>query len=95
MPIAISVTWDVIRYPKKSKKLAKLLLKFDEVLGLKINEEGEIRTEIPDEILNLVQERKIARENKDWELSDKIRDIIKEKGYIIKDSKEGITIEKA
>lgn len=95
MPIAISVVWDVIRYPIKSKKLAQLLLKFDEVLGLQIDRKEEKKEEIPEEIWNLIEERKKARENKDWELSDKIRDIIKEKGYSIKDSKNGIEIEKA
>lgn len=93
MPIAMSVVWDVIRYPKKSKELAKLLLKFDEVLGLKIDEKSVEEIEIPEEILKLAEERKVARENKDWELSDKIRDIIAEKGYIIKDTKEGIELE--
>lgn len=93
MPIAMSVVWDVVRYPKKSKKLANLLLKFDEVLGLKIDENIQEKKDIPEEILKLVEERKKARENKDWELSDKIRDIIAEKGYIIKDTKEGTQIE--
>ena len=95
MPMAISIVWDIMRYPKKSKELAKLLLKFDEVLGLQIDKKVENEEEIPEEIIKLVEERKRARENKDWELSDKIRDIIKEKGYSIKDSKEGVTIEKA
>ena len=95
MPMAISIVWDIMRYPKKSKELAKLLLKFDEVLGLQIDKKIENKEEIPEEIIKLVEERKKARENKDWELSDKIRDIIKEKGYSIKDSKEGVTIEKA
>ncbi len=95
MPIAMSVVWDVVKYPKKSKKLADLLLKFDKVLGLKIDEKTSEQIEIPEEILKLVEERKKARENKDWKLSDEIRDIIKEKGYIIKDSKDGCTIEKA
>ena len=93
MPIAMSVVWDVVRYPKKSKALANLLLKFDSVMGLNIDKEEE-REEIPEEIQKLLEERKIARENKDWELSDKIRDIIKEKGYIIKDSQQGMIVEK-
>ena len=93
MPIAMSVVWDVVRYPKKSKALANLLLKFDSVMGLNIDKEEE-REEIPEEIQKLLEERKIARENKDWELSDKIRDIIKEKGYIIKDSQKGMIVEK-
>lgn len=94
MPVAMSVVWDIIRYPKKSKNLAKLLLKFDEVLGLKIDEESEEKEEVPEEILKLAEEREKARQNKNWEMSDKIRDIIKEKGYIIKDSKDGTQIEK-
>ena len=94
MPVAMSIVWDVVRYPKKSKTLAKLLIKFDEVLGLKIDEIKNEKNDIPEEILKLLEERKIARENKDWELSDKIRGIIKEKGYIIKDSKDGAEVEK-
>ncbi len=93
MPSAMSVVWDVVRYPKKSKKLSSLLLEFDSVLGLKIDQ-GQEKQEIPQEIQQLIEERKTARENKDWELSDKIRDIIKEKGYIIKDSKDGMILEK-
>lgn len=93
MPVAMSIIWDIIKYPKKSKSLAKLLLKFDEVLGLKIDEEQEVKIEIPEEIRKLMEQRKRAREEKNFELSDKIRDIIKEKGYIIKDLKDGMTIE--
>jgi len=33
MPVAMSVVWEIIKNPKKSKKLQELLLKFDEVLG--------------------------------------------------------------
>lgn len=94
MPNAMSIVWEVIKYPKKSKKLSELLLKFDKVLGLKLNEDDKKEIDIPEEIQKLLEERKVARENKDWELSDKIRDIIKEKGYIIKDSKDGVTVEK-
>ena len=97
MPLAMGVVWEVVRSDKKSPKLAELLLKFDTVLGLKITEEvkkDEKQEEIPEEILKLVEERKIARANKDWTKSDELREIIKEKGYVVKDSKEGTTIEK-
>ena len=36
MPVAMSVVWDVIKNPVKSKKLANLILKFDEVLGFNL-----------------------------------------------------------
>ena len=95
MPVAMSVVWDVVKNPEKSKQFAKLLLEFDKVLGVDI-EKGEDKKEIelPQEIKDLLEQRKQARENKDWALSDKIRDELKEKGYMVKDTKEGMTIEK-
>ena len=58
MPIAISIVWDVIKYPKKSKKIAELLLKFDQVLGIKIDEKPKESIELPEEIQKLLEERK-------------------------------------
>lgn len=95
MPVAMSVIWDVVKNPNKSKQLAELLLDFDKVLGVDIEKENEDKVvEIPDEINELIEQRKQARENKDWALSDKIRDELKEKGYIVKDTKEGMQVEK-
>ncbi len=93
MPVAMSVVWELAKRPEKSKKVSKLLKDFDRVLGLKIDEYK--KQDIPNEIKELLKQREEARKNKDWSESDKIRDIIKEKGYIVKDSKEGQTIEKA
>lgn len=95
MPVAMSVIWDVVKNPNKSKQLAKILLDFDKVLGVDIEKKSEDKVvEIPDEINELIEQRKQARENKDWALSDKIRDELKEKGYIVKDTKEGMQVEK-
>lgn len=93
MSNAMSIVWDAVRYPKKSKELANLLLEFDKILGLNIDKKQEIKEDIPEEILKLLEKRKKAREEKNWAMSDEIRDIIQEKGYIIKDSKSGQTIE--
>ncbi len=95
MPVAMSVIWDIIKNPKKSKQLADLLLSFDKVLGIKIDEKIEQKEEeIPQEILELIEQRKIARQEKNWTLSDDLRDKIKELGYAVKDSKDGMTVEK-
>lgn len=95
MPAAMGVVWEVVRQDKKSDKFAKLLLKFDTVLGLKIDEEcNKPKEELPEEILELIEERKKARENKEWNKSDELRDIIKEKGYEIKDTKDGMEVKK-
>ena len=96
MPVAMSVVWDVIKENKKSKQFKDLLLEFDEVLGLNLKEYtgAEKRGELSEEILKILEERKLARENKDFKKSDELRDLLKEKGYIVKDSKEGMTVEK-
>ena len=99
MPLAMSIVWEVARNDCKSKELADLMLEFDKVLGLDlINSENYIKgqsdIEIPNEIKELLEKRKVAREEKNWALSDEIRDKIKNKGYIVKDTKEGMTVEK-
>ncbi len=97
MPVAMSVIWEILKNPKKSKKLQKLLLKFDEVLGLNLKEykKEENSIKLPEEIQKLVDQRNEARTNKNWNESDRIRDILIEKGYLVKDSKEGTIVEKA
>ena len=102
MPGAMGIVWEVIKSPQKSHKLAELLLKFDEVLGLDLKNSKKYlekfqksKTEdLPEEIKQLVEERKQARENKDWAKSDELRDLITSKGYSIKDTKDGIIVKK-
>ena len=90
MPLALSVVWEAVKYPEKSPKIAQLLKKFDTVLGIKIDEVQE--TKIPQEILDLVEERKQARSDKNWSESDRLRDLIAEKGYVVKDTKDGTEV---
>ena len=42
--------------------------------------------------MKLVEQRNIARQNKDWKESDRIRDILLSKGYSVKDTPEGTQI---
>ena len=96
MPQAMSVVWEVIKTSVKSPKFAELLKKFDTVLALDIDKQIPAKKlndeEIPEEIITLAEQRKVARENKDWAESDRLRDEIQAKGYVIKDSKEGYQI---
>ena len=95
MPLAMSVVWDVIKYPKKSIKLAELLKKFDGVMALSIDREIKKKDyEIPEEIIKIAKEREKARKNKDWAKSDELRDLISKKGFLIKDLQNGYKIEK-
>ena len=93
MPLAMSVVWETVKYPEKSPEIAQLLEKFDTVLGIKITEKKE-EQQVPQEILDLVEQRKSARNEKNWAESDRLRDLIIEKGYNIKDTKDGVEIER-
>ena len=93
MPLAMSVVWETIKYQEKSPKIAKLLEKFDTVLGIKITEKKE-EEKIPQEILDLVEQRKTARVEKNWAEADRLRDLIAEKGYSVNDTKDGAEIKK-
>ena len=94
MPLAVSIAWEVAKQEEKSKQLFELLMKFDKVLSLNLNEELESESELPEKIVKLLKERDEARKNKNFELSDMIRDKIKEEGYAVKDTKEGQKVER-
>lgn len=98
MPVALAVTWEVAKYKEKSDDIYNLLKEFDSVLSIDIDKEtNNLKNDVdslPEEIEKILEQRKIARENKDFALSDKLRDELKEKGYIVKDTKDGQKIEK-
>ena len=94
MPLAMSFVWEAAKFEKKNPEIAEILTKFDNILGIKINEENSGKQDIPKEILDLVDKRRIARENKEWNKSDELRDLINQKGYDIKDTKQGTEIKK-
>ncbi|MDF2865512.1 MAG: cysteine--tRNA ligase [Clostridia bacterium] len=94
MPMAMAVVWEVLR-SNKSKEYAKLLLEFDEVLSLNIDKIAQLdELEIPLQVLEIVEERKKARESKDFTLSDTLRDKLYNMGYKVLDTKEGQKIDK-
>ena len=90
MPQALSVVWEVVKQEKKSPEFAQLLKKFDKILGLNIDREEEF--EIPEEIMKIVEERKQARIEKNWNKSDELRDKLISLGYNVKDTSDGMKI---
>ncbi len=71
-------------------KAFNLMMEFDKVLGILEFEEEKI----PKEIIELVKKREQARKDKDWKLSDKLREEIKKKGYYVDDSDTGSLVKK-
>lgn len=69
----------------------KLFGEFTEVLGvLQDDEEAGLDSEVKE----LMRQRDEARKNKDYKLSDEIRDRLTEMGYIVKDTPNGTEVEK-
>jgi len=44
--------------------------------------------------MKLVEEREAARKNKEWAISDALREKIKSLGYVVQDTKEGQNVKK-
>ncbi|MDF2538557.1 MAG: cysS, partial [Herbinix sp.] len=58
-----------------------------DILGIITQKEDEL---LDDEIENLIEERRLARKNKDFAKSDEIRDLLLTKGIILEDTREGV-----
>ncbi len=67
---------------------AKLFDEISDVLGLLYNRK---ENSLDSEIEALIEERQEARKNKDWATADRIRDELKVKGIILKDTPQGVT----
>ena len=70
------------------KKAAEMFDELTGVLGLVYNRKSN---DIDDEIEKLIEQRQVARANKDWATADKIRDELKARGIILKDTPQGVT----
>lgn len=86
----IAKTEEIIAKKKISaENVYKALVNFDEVFGLGLK---EVKTEFPDEIIKLKEEREKARLTKDWIKADKIRKSVQTAGYDIEDLPTGSVI---
>lgn len=73
----------------------ELIKKFDSVLSLDLLKENkkEIDSNLVNYIESMIEKRNIAKQNKDFNLADSIRDELLEKGIIIKDTRDGVIYE--
>ncbi len=86
IPQALAVMWEVIKSDLSENEKLNLILDFDRVFGLGLENIKKEDVKIPEEVKKMVNEREEARKNKDWDESDKIRQIIEAKGFIVKDT---------
>jgi cysteinyl-tRNA synthetase len=94
MPEVIALIWKLTKDENvKLEDKKATLLDFDRVLDLDLDKKV-MEEEIPDDIKELSKERTEAKANKDWAKADELRDLIKQKGYILEDGKDGVKIHK-
>lgn len=92
IPQALAVTWELIKSNIPSSDKLDLLLQFDQVFGLRLNQ--VMTDKIPDQITKLVKEREEVRKKGDFTKSDKLRMQIESLGYIVEDKPQGYNIKK-
>lgn len=94
IPKAVGSIWNMLKSNIPSEDKYDLLMTFDEVLGLDLNKitENSQQITVPDGIKKLAEERKLARDGRNWEEADRIRKKIEDKGYIVKDTSLGFDI---
>ena len=99
---AISALFEYVKFinveagENSSKELLQELMttfeKMADVLGIILEQKEEI---LDEEIEKLIEERQNARKEKNFKRADEIRDILLEKGIILKDTREGVQWKRA
>ncbi len=93
---ALTTLYAVIKDNDLSGKSKIFLIKdFDQVLSLSLleNKKAEVSEELLNYINSEIERRNIAKKNKNYALADEIRESLKGKNIIIKDTREGTTFE--
>lgn len=90
-PIAISITREAARTNKiEPAERRHLMLDFDRVLGLQLHTvTPKAPVTVSAEALELVQQRDAARAGRNWKESDRLRDLLKEMGFEVRDTPKG------
>lgn len=83
IPQSLAVVQELLKSDLSNPDKLATVLDFDKVLGLKLDEIKE--DEIPEEITKLAEDRKNAKQEKNFELADSIRAKIEDAGYIVED----------
>ncbi len=85
---------EMLKSNEKPADIVCTVLDFDRVLGLKIAENLKKEEDLPEEVQNLLDARKEAREKEDFKRSDTLRDEILKYGFKVLDTKDGQKVER-
>ncbi|WP_075883225.1 cysteine--tRNA ligase [Candidatus Protochlamydia sp. W-9] len=77
---------------KEAETVINLMKKFDTILGVLTFDKRE--ENIPEDLQEAFAKRQQARQEKNWALSDELRDFIHQRGYLIEDTPQGTRLKK-
>ena len=86
---ALTILYDVLKSNLNNKTKLFLVEEFDKVLSLDLLKEDKIDEELEKYILEKIEERNIAKKNKDYSKADNIREELESRGILISDTREG------
>lgn len=100
--LAITALYDVLKADATPATKLALIADFDKVLSLSLIEKAkavnekpaDTAEELPAEILELAEQRKQARKDKNFALADELRDKITAMGYTVEETRQGTVIKK-
>ena len=88
MPQALALTWELLKDEKVAPdKKYQILLDFDKVFGLRLDEIKEIK--IPLKVKGLADKREKFRQAKNFQKADEIRKQVEALGFEIEDTEKG------
>lgn len=91
-PAALAVVWEMLGSGLSKSAKRATLLEFDKVLGLRL---GDLKkSPIPAAVAELADRREAARRKKKFDEADALRLEIEKAGYTVKDTPEGVKLEK-
>jgi cysteinyl-tRNA synthetase len=82
---ALAVLWEMLGSNIPSGDKYDLAMSFDEILGLKLSENPKSKTQIPNNVQILIDQRQKLREEGQYDEADKIREQIQKLGFGVSD----------
>jgi cysteinyl-tRNA synthetase len=91
MPRAMAVVQELLKSSLSAADKLATLYDFDHVLGFDLAQ-MDMEEALPEDIQTLADQRLQARADKNWALSDELRDAIQARGYLVQDSPQGTKV---
>ncbi|MGD2269231.1 MAG: cysteine--tRNA ligase [Desulfobacterales bacterium] len=91
MPRAMAVVQEMLKSGCREADKRSTIIDFDRILSLDLDKVDKSDI-LPDDIQQMVAARTQARQEKNWKASDRLRDEIQARGYVVQDTKDGTKV---